>query len=90
MPPGPSLRDQWENASLAARALLPLRFFFGATFVYAGIDKLVDPTFFDAANPASIVAQLAAFARVSPLAPIIRPMEPFVIPIGSSSPSRRS
>ena len=80
--PGPSLRDQWENASLAARALLPIRFFFGATFVYAGIDKLVDPTFLDAANPASIVAQLAAFARVSPLAPIIRPMEPFAIPIG--------
>ena len=80
--PSPSLRDQWDNASLAARALLPIRFFFGATFVYAGIDKLVDPTFLDAANPASIVAQLAAFARVSPLAPIIRPMEPFAVPIG--------
>jgi thiosulfate dehydrogenase [quinone] large subunit len=80
--PGPSLREQWERASLAARALLPIRFFFGATFIYAGIDKLVDPTFFDAANPASIVAQLAAFTRVSPLAPLIRPMEPFAIPIG--------
>ena len=80
--PGPSLREQWERASLAARALLPIRFFFGATFVYAGIDKLVDPAFFDAANPASIVAQLAAFTRVSPLAPLIRPMEPFAIPIG--------
>jgi thiosulfate dehydrogenase [quinone] large subunit len=80
--PGPSLREQWDGASLAARALLPIRFFFGATFVYAGIDKLVDPTFFDAANPASIVAQLTAFARVSPLAPLIRPMEPFAIPIG--------
>jgi thiosulfate dehydrogenase [quinone] large subunit len=80
--PGPSLREQWERASLASRALLPIRFFFGATFVYAGIDKLVDPTFFDAANPASIVAQLAAFTRVSPLAPLIRPMEPFAIPLG--------
>jgi thiosulfate dehydrogenase (quinone) large subunit len=78
----PSLREQWDRASLAYRALLPMRFFFGVTFVYAGIDKLVDPTFFDAANPASIVAQLAAFTRVSPLAPLIRPMEPFAIPIG--------
>ena len=80
--PDPSLGQQWDHASLASRALLPIRFFFGATFVYAGIDKLLDPAFFDAANPASIVGQLAAFTRVSPLAPLIRSMEPFAIPIG--------
>jgi thiosulfate dehydrogenase [quinone] large subunit len=80
--PGPSLREQFERASLPARALLPIRFFFGITFLYAGADKLVDPAFFDASNPASIVSQLAAFARVSPLAFLIKPMEPFAIPIG--------
>jgi len=79
----PSLREQFERASVPARALLPLRFFFGATFLFAGIDKLLlDPAFFDASSPASIVAQLAAFARVSPLAPLVRIAEPFAIPLG--------
>ncbi len=80
--PRPSLGEQWEGANLPARALLPLRFFFGATFLYAGVDKLVDPAFFSASNPASIVSQLAAFARVSPLAFLIKPLEPFAVPIG--------
>jgi thiosulfate dehydrogenase (quinone) large subunit len=80
--PGPSIREQLQGASAAELALLPIRFFFGLTFVYAGLDKLVDPTFFDASNPASIVGQLAAFTRVSPLAPLIRPVEPFAVPIG--------
>jgi thiosulfate dehydrogenase [quinone] large subunit len=80
--PDPSLREQLASASPAARALLPIRFFFGITFVYAGIDKLLDPAFFDASSPASIVAQLHAFTRVSPLAPLVRITEPFAIPLG--------
>jgi thiosulfate dehydrogenase (quinone) large subunit len=80
--PGPSIREQLEGATPQALALLPIRFFFGATFLYAGIDKILDPTFFDASAPSSIVAQLAAFARVSPLSPLIRVTEPFAIPIG--------
>ena len=79
---GTSLRDRFERASVPARALLPLRFFFGVTFLYAGIDKLLDPAFFDAANPASIASQLALFVRVSPLAPLVRVAEPFAIPLG--------
>ncbi len=70
------------QASVPARALLPARLFFGATFVYAGMDKLLDPAFFDAANPASISSQLAEFARVSPLAPLVRLTEPFALPVG--------
>jgi thiosulfate dehydrogenase [quinone] large subunit len=81
-PAGPSIREQFERATVPARALLPARIFFGATFLYAGVDKLIDPTFFDAANPASIVGQLAAFAHVSPLAFLVRLSEPFAIPIG--------
>ena len=80
--PEPSLRERLERASVPARALLPARLFFGATFVYAGIDKLVDPAFFDAASPASINGQLAAFARVSPLAPLVRLTQPFAFEIG--------
>jgi thiosulfate dehydrogenase (quinone) large subunit len=80
--PGPSLREQLESASLPARALLPLRFFFGATFLYAGVDKLIDPTFFNASNPSSIGGQLTEFAKVSPIAPLVRLAEPFAIPVG--------
>ena len=80
--PGPSLREQLEGAGLAARALLPIRFFFGFTFLYAGIDKILDPTFFDPSSPASITAQMTAFARTSPVAFLIKPVEPFAIPIG--------
>jgi len=80
--PGPSLREQLEGASLAARALLPIRFFFGFTFLYAGIDKILDPTFFDPNSPTSITAQLAAFARTSPVAFLIKPVEPLAVPLG--------
>lgn len=67
---------------MPALALLPLRFFFGITFVYAGFDKLLDPTFFDSANPASIYGQMADFIRVSPLAPLIQLVQPFAFEIG--------
>jgi thiosulfate dehydrogenase [quinone] large subunit len=70
------------TARVAAAALLPLRFFFGITFLYAGIDKLIDPTFFNAADPASIQAQLAEFVRVSPIAPLVHLSEPFAVPVG--------
>jgi thiosulfate dehydrogenase [quinone] large subunit len=61
---------------------VPLRFFFGLTFLYAGLDKLLDPTFFDAANPTSMHGQLLAFARVSPLGDLIRLSLPLATPIG--------
>ncbi len=52
-------------------ALLPLRFFVGFTFLFAGLDKLVDPAFLQASGPGSIGEQLATYARDSPLAPLI-------------------
>ncbi len=82
MASGPSIREQLEDASPAARALLPVRFFFGLTFLYAGIDKLIDPAFFNASSPSGIVAQFTAFERVSPLSPLIHLVQPFAIPIG--------
>ncbi len=43
----------------AGWVLLPLRVFLGFTFSFAGLQKLANPGFFDASNPASIQAQLA-------------------------------
>ena len=78
----PTLRDRLATATVPAAALLPLRFFLGLTFLYAGLDKLLDPRFFAATDPASIGAQLAAFARESPLSPLIKLVEPYALPIG--------
>ena len=54
------------------RALLPLRLFLGGTFLYAGLDKLVDPRFLTATGPGSVGGQLQAFLYSSPLAPVVR------------------
>lgn len=51
----------------AGWTLLPMRLFLGVTFVYAGIQKLIDPQFFNASTPGYIGRQLAAFAQGSPL-----------------------
>ena len=52
-------------------ALLPLRFFLGFTFLYAGLDKLLTPAFLRAAGAGSIAQQLQGFTHGSPLAPLI-------------------
>ncbi|HET6794121.1 MAG TPA: Rieske 2Fe-2S domain-containing protein [Acidimicrobiales bacterium] len=51
--------------------LLPLRAFLGFTFVFAGLQKLANPGFFDPGNPASIHSQLIAAERHSPLRPLL-------------------
>jgi thiosulfate dehydrogenase [quinone] large subunit len=47
---------------ILGRALLPLHAFLGFTFCFADLQKLANPRFFDAADPASIQAQLAGAA----------------------------
>lgn len=47
--------------------LLPLRLFLGITFIYAGIQKLTDPQYFNASARGYIGKQIAAFATDSPL-----------------------
>jgi thiosulfate dehydrogenase [quinone] large subunit len=64
------------------RALLPLRAFLGFTFCFAGLQKLANPRFFDAADPASIQAQLAAAARRSPIHALISPLGHVAVPLG--------
>jgi thiosulfate dehydrogenase [quinone] large subunit len=48
-------------------ALLPLRLFLGATFTFAGLQKLANPDFFHNSSPISIHTQLAGAARTSPI-----------------------
>jgi thiosulfate dehydrogenase [quinone] large subunit len=47
-------------------ALLPLRLFLGATFVYAGVQKLSDPGFLHPGAPTFIGTQLQGFAHGTP------------------------
>ena len=46
--------------------MLPLRLFLGATFVYAGVQKLSDPGFLHAGAPTYIGTQLRGFAHGTP------------------------
>ena len=65
------------SSNRALVALLPVRFFFGATFLWAGLDKLLDPAFLDPSATTSLHAQLVAFARFSPLGSVITAALPF-------------
>jgi thiosulfate dehydrogenase [quinone] large subunit len=67
---------------MAGWALLPLRAFLGITFVFAGLQKLANPAFFNAANPASIQAQLAAAQRVSPIHSLLGPISHVAVLVG--------
>ena len=69
--------------SLAGWSLLPLRAFLGVTFCFAGLQKLANPAFFDAANPASIQAQMAGAVRRSPIHDLISPFAHHAALIGA-------
>ena len=62
--------------------MLPLRAFLGFTFCFAGMQKLANPNFFNAASPSSIQAQLIASIRISPLHPLLGHLLRFAVPIG--------
>lgn len=53
-------------------ALLPLRLFLGATFIYAGVQKLSDPGFLHSGAPTYIGTQLQGFADGTPGGFILR------------------
>ena len=78
----PSLREQIATKFVPAAGLLPLRLFFGGTFLYAGLDKLTTSSFFDPSSAASIQSQMAAFARSSPIGGLVRFGEPLAVAIG--------
>jgi thiosulfate dehydrogenase [quinone] large subunit len=60
--PAPPASDRW-----LAYATLPLRLFLGATFVYAGLQKIADPGFLQPGSSTYIGTQLQAFAPHSPI-----------------------
>lgn len=47
--------------------IVPLRLFMGVTFIYAGLQKLTDPQYFNPTTRGYIGHQIAAFATGSPL-----------------------
>lgn len=61
--------------ALSEWALVPLRLFVGATFLYAGLQKLANPNFFNPKSPISIQASLIASVHTSPIHALITPLE---------------
>lgn len=57
----------WTTTNPLEWALLPLRLFLGVTFVYAGIQKVTDPQFFNTRSPGYIGNQIIGIAHGSPI-----------------------
>jgi thiosulfate dehydrogenase [quinone] large subunit len=67
--PGVSVLDSWRRQPISLQVL---RAFLGATFLYAGVQKLSDPNFLHAGTPDFIGTQLQGFARGSPIGGLLR------------------
>lgn len=65
--PRPWWRPPPEVMGNAGWVLIPLRLFLGVTFVFAGLQKLADPQFFNDNSPTSIHAQLVGAEQTSPI-----------------------
>jgi len=59
-----------------------LRAFLGATFCFAGLQKLSNRAFFQKSSPGSIYAQLQASARTTPLGHLVSPAVHIAVPLG--------
>ncbi|MGC2175804.1 MAG: DoxX family protein, partial [Acidimicrobiales bacterium] len=68
--------------ALSEWALVPLRAFIGATFLYAGLQKLANPNFFKKNSPISIQSQLLAASHTSPIHVILTHLVGIAKPIG--------
>src|SRR5260221_1728004 len=66
---GPGSR--WTARRLPGWVLLPLRLFLGITFVYAGIQKLTDPQYFNPSAPGYIGKQILGFTVGAPIHDIL-------------------
>lgn len=65
---------EWETQGYRQTGwlLLPLRAFLGVTFVFAGLQKLANPDFYNPASPASVQHQMTQLAAQSPIGPLVR------------------
>jgi thiosulfate dehydrogenase [quinone] large subunit len=70
------------TASIPSWVLLPMRLFLGITFLYAGIQKLTDPQFFNPSAAGYIGKQMAGFALTSPLHSLLLLMVPHAMLFG--------
>lgn len=63
------MKSNWSAKTVSWNGwiLVPLRLFLGVTFVYAGMQKLTDPQYFNPAAHGYVGRQIAAFATGSPL-----------------------
>lgn len=61
----------WKSFHISAIVLVPLRLFLGVTFLYAGIQKVTDPQYFDTKATGFIGKQILAFAHGSPIHSIL-------------------
>ncbi|HEY5229965.1 MAG TPA: Rieske 2Fe-2S domain-containing protein [Acidothermaceae bacterium] len=77
------LKPPPDATALAGWALLPLRLFLGATFCFAGLQKLANPSFFRASNPGGIQAQMLAASRRSPIHALLTPLAHHAVLIGT-------
>jgi thiosulfate dehydrogenase [quinone] large subunit len=55
------------SANAQAWALVPLRVFLGATFAFAGLQKLANPAYLDGSSPLSVQATIDALQHQSPI-----------------------
>lgn len=62
------------NSIETGKALFPTRIFLGVMFIYAGLTKLTDATFFDPASPNGIAKQMQASAGSSPISFLVNPL----------------
>ncbi len=60
-------RSWWTTTRLAERFMFPLRLFLGITFIYAGLQKLTDPQYFNQSATGFIGKQILGFAIGSPI-----------------------
>lgn len=76
-----SLETSWREMPWSLRIL---RAFLGVTFVYAGLQRFLDPGFLHAGSPTYIGTQLEGFARATSPAPLRRMLEhvPWLVGIG--------
>src|SRR5260370_3487826 len=65
--PAGAASQWWSRANPVEWALLPLRLFLGVSFVYAGIEKVTDPQFFNPRATGYIGNQIIGFAHGSPI-----------------------
>jgi thiosulfate dehydrogenase (quinone) large subunit len=80
--PTATIGKRWAGAGTSL-ALLPLRLFLGTTFVFAGLQKLANPNFFNHSSSISIWAQLVGAERTSPIGSLLGHLLRVATPLGA-------